>query len=131
MVAMLLWSSADRYERGSSNGFSFLTVILVVPIYIFCGCSSMVEHQPSKLDTWVRFPSPASVTFVTSACDGNDDSSLRRGHPLAFTVKYVCDSSTVGSTPPCQGGGRGFESRLSLSRLSLCWVFFCAEAQNG
>ena len=24
-----------------------------------CGCSSMVEHQPSKLDTWVRFPSPA------------------------------------------------------------------------
>ena len=26
----------------------------------------------------------------------------------------MCDSSTVGSTPPCQGGGRGFESRLSL-----------------
>ena len=26
---------------------------------ITCGCSSMVEHQPSKLDTWVRFPSPA------------------------------------------------------------------------
>ncbi len=26
---------------------------------IVCGCSSMVEHQPSKLDTWVRFPSPA------------------------------------------------------------------------
>ena len=23
------------------------------------GCSSMVERQPSKLDTWVRFPSPA------------------------------------------------------------------------
>ena len=32
----------------------------VTPIHnIFCGCSSMVEHQPSKLDTWVRFPSPA------------------------------------------------------------------------
>ena len=24
-----------------------------------CGCSSMVEQQPSKLNTWVRFPSPA------------------------------------------------------------------------
>src|SRR5271169_3799373 len=24
-----------------------------------CGCSSMVELQPSKLVTWVRFPSPA------------------------------------------------------------------------
>ena len=22
---------------------------------------SMVEHQPSKLDTWVRFPSPALI----------------------------------------------------------------------
>ena len=28
-------------------------------IKFICGCSSMVEHQPSKLDTWVRFPSPA------------------------------------------------------------------------
>ena len=25
----------------------------------FCGCSSMVELQPSKLVVWVRFPSPA------------------------------------------------------------------------
>lgn len=24
-----------------------------------CGCSSMVESQPSKLVAWVRFPSPA------------------------------------------------------------------------
>ena len=31
-----------------------------------CGCSSMVEHQPSKLDTWVRFPSPA-LTAVQSS----------------------------------------------------------------
>ena len=31
----------------------------VTPITFSCGCSSMVEHQPSKLDTWVRFPSPA------------------------------------------------------------------------
>ena len=26
---------------------------------ILCGCNSMVEFQPSKLATWVRFPSPA------------------------------------------------------------------------
>ena len=30
-----------------------------IPALGICGCSSMVEHQPSKLDTWVRFPSPA------------------------------------------------------------------------
>src|SRR3990172_8434047 len=27
-----------------------------------CGCSSMVEQQPSKLMTRVRFPSPAPMT---------------------------------------------------------------------
>ncbi len=26
-----------------------------------CGSSSMVEHEPSKLVAWVRFPSPAPV----------------------------------------------------------------------
>ena len=26
---------------------------------VVCGCNSMVEYQPSKLGTWVRFPSPA------------------------------------------------------------------------
>ena len=24
----------------------------------------MVEHQPSKLDTWVRFPSPACIEHL-------------------------------------------------------------------
>ena len=30
----------------------------------YCRCSSMVEPQPSKLMTWVRFPLPAPVTFL-------------------------------------------------------------------
>ena len=34
---------------------------------IVCGCSSMVEHQPSKLDTWVRFPSPAFPQMMRRA----------------------------------------------------------------
>ena len=39
-----------------------------------CGCSSMVEHQPSKLDTWVRFPSPAFFSafyFYIMRCESN------------------------------------------------------------
>ena len=35
----------------------------------------------------------------------------------------MCDSSTVGSTPPCQGGGRGFESRLSLLKKLFATLF--------
>ena len=30
------------------------------------GCSSMVELQPSKLVTWVRFPSPAPVSVLSA-----------------------------------------------------------------
>lgn len=30
-----------------------------------CGCSSMAELQPSKLATWVRFPSPAPKAPLT------------------------------------------------------------------
>ncbi len=37
-------------------------IYFAVAKYILqCRCSSVVEHQPSKLDMWVRFPSPAST----------------------------------------------------------------------
>ena len=44
-----------------------------------CGCSSMVEHQPSKLDTWVRFPSPAFfiLQFTHHMYSGNDHACMR------------------------------------------------------
>ena len=35
----------------------------------------MVEHQPSKLDTWVRFPSPA---FFYAIDYGNEKSSEKK-----------------------------------------------------
>ena len=48
-----------------------------------CGCSSMVEHQPSKLDTWVRFPSPAFVVQTAllrvSSSVGQSNGLLSRG----------------------------------------------------
>ena len=31
--------------------------------------------------------------------------------------KYKSESSSVGRAPPCQGGGRGFETRLSLKNI--------------
>ena len=73
-----------------------------------CGCSSVVEHQPSKLDMWVRFPSPA-----------------------------LCASGSVGGARPCQGRGRGFESRLALSKKHKKMVsnripsFLCFRAPPG
>ncbi len=36
----------------------------------YCGCSSMVEQQPSKLNTRVRFPSPALLEDRLGLKDG-------------------------------------------------------------
>ena len=46
-----------------------------------CGCSSVVEYQPSKLAMWVRFPSPAPEKSVrkdgffneVTTCAANED----------------------------------------------------------
>ena len=34
-----------------------------------CGCSLMVEPQPSKLTTWVRFPSSAPFVKIVGTTD--------------------------------------------------------------
>ena len=65
----------------------------------------MVEHQPSKLDTWVRFPSPAWLTEY-----------------LIYMREWLS-----GGVSPCQGEGRGFESRLALEepdRKSIGFFYF-------
>ena len=34
--------------------------------------------------------------------------------PVVPTTEKLCGSGSVGRAPPCQGEGRGFESRLPL-----------------
>ena len=50
---------------------SFSAIIMTVA----CGCSSMVESQPSKLVAWVRFPSPAPSAKSTASGAGFADGS--------------------------------------------------------
>ena len=42
---------------------------LLWQITYICGCSSMVESQPSKLVVWVRFPSPAPLYATVAQLD--------------------------------------------------------------
>ena len=42
-------------------------------------------------------------------------------------ILFICDSGSVGGVRPCQGRGRGFESRLSLSRKRATNLRFVAH----
>ena len=79
-----------------------------------CGCSSMVERQPSKLVAWVRFPSPAPYLFDISVFSsaGQSIALLRRGSgvripqgtPLwwmqrSWLERKIVDLEVVGSSP--------------------------------
>ena len=39
---------------------------------------------------------------------------LARGRGFPYIIPCACGLSAVGSAPPCQGGGRGFEPRSPL-----------------
>ena len=54
-------SSSSKKSKIFSKLLTF--ILFYYKIYLVRRCSSMVEHQPSKLNTWVRFPSPAFFVF--------------------------------------------------------------------
>ena len=66
------------------------------------GCSSMVEHQPSKLDTWVRFPSPAFA--------------------MAKNALQKCVRSSVGQSNGLLSRGSGVRIPSSTFEIELCLI---------
>ena len=66
-VYAILVQNTDPLPKVRKNAILLLTKLPALWYYCCrhfrgpnpCGRSSMAEHQPSKLDTWVRFPSPA------------------------------------------------------------------------
>ncbi len=59
MRAQIAQSVEQRTENPRVAGSIPALGIAERHMNFICGCSSMVELQPSKLITWVRFPSPA------------------------------------------------------------------------
>ena len=98
-----------------------------------CGCSSMVEHQPSKLDTWVRFPSPALVQGYRS---GHNEAVLktvcpqgRVGSNPTLSVHHESMMSTLGEVPKWLKGlawkvSRSLIAARGFKSLLLRWIFY-------
>ena len=98
------------------------------------GCSSMVEQQPSKLNTRVRFPSPAPFLMFRTP------KSRRRAVALWPLRGFFVSGTRKGA-----GGRSGFEAPAWLCRMKdrataraalrlwpLRWPFsFRIPAQNG
>ena len=55
-----------KHEKNSNLLLTKSKHCVIIFRQSFCGCSSMVEFQPSKLAVWVRFPSPAPIRARSS-----------------------------------------------------------------
>ena len=112
-------------------------------------CSSMVEHQPSKLNTWVRFPSPAlkmNILFIMrewlswwSTTLPRSGSRVRvpsralliyKRYPkrIPFVYKRVLPDSNGSRSPLCSGRCRTDIHRMSCTvsrsnRKKLEWIY--------
>ena len=63
--------------------------------YKSSGCSSMVELQPSKLITWVRFPSPAPYSLCRGGGTGRRNGLKIRRLETTVPVRFRSPA------PPC------------------------------
>ena len=85
----------------------------------------MVEHQPSKLDTWVRFPSPALFFIVT----------VQPVSAVVVGLFFVTAKSRIPDLPgnltaACDSGTHLLSLPVIIRKedvKSLCYTgFFCA-----
>jgi hypothetical protein len=54
-----------------------------------CGCSLVVKPQPSKLMSWVRFPSPAPSQIIVMGATQCFVS--KKNEALRFLFLFLCD----------------------------------------
>ena len=88
-------------ENLLTNPLLVYIIIYVVSATTSCGCSSMVESQPSKLVAWVRFPSPAPSAKLTAIgcrlCRWNDTGTVEGRAVRLFRGQLViCACSSAG-----------------------------------
>ena len=90
-----------------------------------CGCSSMVECQPSKLNTWVRFPSPAFFAQIAQSVEQRTENPRVTGSIPVLGICHTCASGRVvlcllakekvaGSIPVSRSQSKRVNRRIAL-----------------
>ena len=111
-------------------------------LYFLCyetrGCSSMVEHQPSKLDTWVRFPSPAFFVAIKHRFFRNRCfficSRLTVYKAFAIVIVHIWENFlTVRLLNPHMRDQLNMVDRVRMAWSDSCFVvpFFPPQKQKG
>src|SRR5215831_19606724 len=98
----------------------------------WCGCSSMVEQQPSKLMTRVRFPSPAPslfnhlATFHHSSLDSGWGAKFRLLLPFCSRRSFLrlpCNLATSAlRTPPLPRSCHAWTAAPEIARQLFSWA---------
>ena len=75
----------------------------------------MVEHQPSKLDTWVRFPSPALQVI--------DLLHSKYAIVVQLVLRHLAKVEVAGSSPVY----RFFNAKRKPVKIRASAVFMCLK----
>ena len=105
--------------------------------FLMCGCSSMVEPQPSKLVARVRFPSPAPLIHViVFNTFPYRDNVYVMGYFIIYSKitwhNYIWFSSSVGQSNGLLSRGSGVRIPPGSPILALCFgrVLFHLEGPS-
>ena len=85
---------------------------------ISCGCSSMVEFQPSKLAVWVRSPSPAPSKKQETR-DKRQEKGLLRGGAV-WLARRAHNPEVAGSNPVPATNSRGKRQETRGRKQDVC-----------
>ncbi len=108
------------------------------------GCSSMVEQQPSKLNTRVRFPSPApaSARFFSArspsarrlgAASSRSSRTVAGGAPISRRPLAIIHAmvSRPSRLPIARGRWAGEDAAMSRAMRSDCWAASIGRPKQG
>src|SRR5262245_41797238 len=95
----------------------------------WCGCSSMVEQQPSKLMTRVRFPSPAPIKSRTSTKRPSQKMSREGTGKVARATKH--ETQQAPAAVAARGLPWAIEAAGLMPRRRFARRLLLGEAQRG
>ena len=123
-ISVLFFLEVQKYFNLFNNRFHPVKQFLCHLRYLTVCLYDLQKIQESQSNNYIIFFQSIICNLLKSdyLCTSIEQKRLvGKGNEKEFSffkTKIKCENSSVGRARPCQGRGRGFESRFSLSELA-------------